>query len=700
MLLWLRQRPDHVVNGVVVAVGVALVHLVGELLTSASLAQAVSMGAVLASFPHLTGRPLPTFRRTLLGGTLATLAWFVILALAHHPVWRGVAIAALTFLALFGMGWGPRVGPISFSVLIAMIFSLALPVAGPSLPVAVATWSGVLLYALWAWLSAKALEARYRVLAVATVLDAAGALLRARSRVLFAVRELSSDASSPQWGQVHEEGRLAEVLQAASDLLFPVAKRAEVAQLSAVLSRVTEIREIVLTSRLDLELLGEDSAGRFVRARLALALKKLAQALELLAQVLRESRQQQLSGLAGFDDLPDLMEATTLLQGDRRARLLPVVSARLGYLVDEIEAIRALLQGEAVRASMNPQQLGELVVDDDHFQLQSLTAHLKLSSPVLRHAVRSALALSTAYFGAYALPWTTRPYWILLSVAVVLRGTLENTLARRNARVLGTAIGCVIVAVVVPLVSDAFLRLGFFAAVGTAHAFVNVHYLLTAASATVMALLQARLAAPVTSFAVIERLLDTVMGAVLAWAFSYVLPSWERRTLPAAIRRALLALKSYSDAMLEAGETSRPHARVLRQQAYDALESVAAAVRRSAAEPKRVRPPVAELVTALDHGQRLMAHLAAVRSLMFHRGARLSEEQTSAALVSTRRSVDQQLVTETPGQRYIPAPLDFDLPSVPATIEPHPWLLRRLEACARDAAAAGESARAALRALA
>ncbi|HWA74352.1 MAG TPA: FUSC family protein [Polyangiaceae bacterium] len=695
MFRWFRRQPAHVVNGVTVSLGVAFVQLTVSSVANASVAQAASAGAVLASLPHLTGRALPTLRRTLAGGTFAALASFAILALATHPIARGIAVALIAFFSLLLLSWGPKAGPIAFSAVIAVVFSLARPGPEPALPIAAATALGVVLYALWAFCSAKLLEPHYRVLSVASAVEAAAALLRARATVLFEAHEAENDGSAARFGQVHEEARLAEALQNASDLVFPAAEAAK--PLAAILSRLAELRELVLTSRLDLELLGDDSAGRFVRARLALALKKLSGALDRLALTLRDGSEAELGGEPLISDLPDLMEAASLLEGDARAPLLPVVATRLGYLVEEVEAIRALSQGSPARASQSPEQLSELVADDDSWPLALLTAQFTLSSPVLRHALRSALALSTVYFLAYALPWTTRPYWMLLSVAVVLRGTLDNTLSRRNQRVLGTAIGCVAVACLVPIASDTWLRLSFFAAVGTAHAFVNVRYLLTAASGTVMALLQARLAAPTNTVAVVERLLDTVIGALLAWAFSYVLPSWERRTLPTAIRRALDALRDYSDLVLGDSEGRLPAPRVLRQRAYDALEVVAAALRRSAAEPKRVQPPVRELVSALDHGQRLMAHLSSVRTLLFRRGARLPADQASAALARTRRDIHEQLVDREPSQPFAPLPLDFELPRAPAAIQPLPWLIRRLEASSRDAAAAGASARAALR---
>ena len=40
---------------------------------------------------------------------------------------------------------------------------------------------------------------------------------------------------------------------------------------------------------------------------------------------------------------------------------------------------------------------------------------------------------------------------------------------------------------------------------------------------------------------VLERLADTVLGASIAWLFSYVLPAWERGQIPALVRRSVQA---------------------------------------------------------------------------------------------------------------------------------------------------------------
>jgi uncharacterized membrane protein YccC len=697
MLAWFRRLPAYALNGMSVSLGIGLVQLLVGALATTAFTQAASTGAVLASLPHLTGRAGPTLRRTLAGGLLAALATLLVVATSEHPWLRGAVIALISFVALMGMAWGTRAGPLVFSVIIGVIFSLARPSSERAFSLALAGASGVVLYAGFAFVSAKLLQHRYRTLAVFNALDAAATLLSARSEVLSQQHPEPDGEAAARFGQLTGELGLAQALQIARDLVYPAANRSGVALQVALISRIAELREIVLTSRLDLDLLGRDHAARFVRARLALGLRRLGQALHHLALTEQQGTELTLKGYPA-PELPDLMEASSLVEADDpRQRLFPVVANRLRYLGEEVEAMRALLLGEGARASLSPDELSRSVADDDTWPLGVVLEHLSLRSPVLRHALRSALAFTSAYFLAYALPWTTRPYWLLLSVAVVLRGTLDDTLSRRNARVLGTALGCVAVTGLVPLAPDPLLKLTLVAAVGVSHAFVNVRYLLTAISATVMALLQAHFAAPNVTPLVVERLLDTVIGALVAWAFSYVLPSWERRTLPAAVERALQSLRIYSHSALSLEASARAEQRLARQRAYDALAVVAAALRRSAAEPKRVRPPVKELVSALDHAQRLMAHLSSVRSLLQRRGERLVSDEARAALNQTRNTIAELLSASSPLK---PArsrePSQADLPGAPIEQSPLPWLLRRLDASVHDATEAGVAARAAL----
>ncbi len=328
--------------------------------------------------------------------------------------------------------------------------------------------------------------------------------------------------------------------------------------------------------------------------------------------------------------------------------------------------------------------------------LAALREHASPQSPVLRHALRYMAAIGTAYVIGRELPWASHPYWLVLSVAVVLRGNLEQTLSRRNVRVAGTVLGCVLV-LGLGLAAPWLATVAFFVAIGLAHSFVTTRYLVTVAAATVMALLQAQLAHPLSGFAVPERLADTLLGALLAWGFSYVLPSWERRALPriaAGVTRSLAALARQVLRWPE-GPADWAAMRLARRQVYDALGSIAAAAQRSSAEPKHVRVPTSAMAALLTHSHALLAHLAAVKLLLTRRSGDLDRGDVEAALRAAAADLQQRL---DPAQGANPDPGAGDameepaLPALPPDDELMPWLRRRLRMASRAATKVAQSA--------
>jgi uncharacterized membrane protein YccC len=284
---------------------------------------------------------------------------------------------------------------------------------------------------------------------------------------------------------------------------------------------------------------------------------------------------------------------------------------------------------------------------------------------------------------------------------VVLRGSLDQTLERRNMRVLGTVIGCGLLVLLTQFQSLVVTIIALQLAVGIAHAFVTRRYLITAIAATVLALLQSHLADPTHAMAISERLADTVLGAVLAWAFSYVLPAWERRNLPRAVKRARGALQQYAmqamtAEMTPAGALAQ---RMARRQAYDALAALSAAIQRSAAEPRRVRPPLQELLAMLDHGYRLMAHLSMMRQSLLRRAQDLVGD-TIEEMPEAAKRLQRALAGKEPVPHAVQALQDWSLlPEVGPLEDLRPWMRRRMQVSLDDAARAGQAAEAALDAM-
>ncbi len=695
-----HRLPAYAINGVTVAVGIAVIHFSLAALAGPHAAQLAVSAAVCASLADVPNTAARTWQRVAAAALLSFVAALLVTALRGQPMALGLGIGAIAFAAMMTMAWGARAGSVSFAPILSLVFAMALPPGAQPLW-QFALWNAVggAAYLAWSLASGALGQRRYRTLALVETLGAVADLLRARAELLTAPPLAISDAihhEAAMQAWVKGEAALAERLQTARDFVFDAPDTAAARRDTAILLRAIELRDLLLASRLDLDLLGTDAGGRWILRRVASGLLPIAAALDEAAAALRSGDEPEpTAATSSRFDFTTLFDDSPLADDDARARLLPALSDRLHKLGADVDRIHALLHGATEALPLTRDELRRFVAPEG-FPLQALRAHRSGQSPVLRHALRSALALGSAYFIALALPWASHPHWLVLSVAVVLRGNLEQTLSRRNARVLGTLLGCGVVVALSWRLSAAWLQLAFLIAVAVAHAFVLQRYWLTATAATVMALLQSHSVDPAAGFAIGERVADTLLGALLAWGFSYVLPSWERRQLPQAIGAVLKALADYAGLALSphgVGAVDAVELRFARRRAYDALGALAGALQRSAAEPKSVQLPVPELALVLDHGQRLMAHLSMVRlTLASHRaevaglGAALAE--TRAVLMAALAAPAVQSVGVAAASPEVGSGDAADLsrlPLEPPTEQIVPWLLRRLLVLRHDA---------------
>ena len=301
------------------------------------------------------------------------------------------------------------------------------------------------------------------------------------------------------------------------------------------------------------------------------------------------------------------------------------------------------------------------------------------------------MAIATGYAISLALPWGTHPYWVLLTITVVLRGSLAQTLERRNSRVLGTLLGSLLAGGLISLnESPLMLVVTVAIAQGVAHAFAVKRYLIAAIAATVLALTQAHAlnldVSPV--FEAFERIADTLIGTAVAWAFSYVLPSWERSQIPKLVRRTLEAHALHARLALGLGQLqavdNEPELewRLARREAYDSLSALVQATQRSLSEPRAVRPPLEPLGQLLTHSYQLLAQLTAAKTMLLLRRGRLDAAQLTAPLIAAADAIGGAL---TDGKGAVQASGDTARVSTEPLALPDPfehdlspWLLRRL----------------------
>ena len=696
MRRWLVQLPAYGLNGIGVALGVLLVQMLAGAAGGVEAALLASGGAIYASLADTPNPPGRTWRRVALAAAVGLLSSVLITALRGHAVALGVLIAVLSFGGSMLLAWGVRAGPISFVPVLAIVFTMASPPPGHWQVQAVhALWTaaGGLVYLGWALAVSRWLQPRYRALALAAVVDATAALLRSRAALLAAgPREATGALPLQAWMQ--RQVALDERLQPARDLLFTASEARGAPRQIAILLHAIALRDTLLGSELDLDLLGEDAAAERLRLALAARIEATAGTLDQLAHAVQWNRPLAAQP-AGDPGLPGALAA--FAHDARRGALAAALGERAQHIADDLAQMLRTWQGQVAPVPLAAAEL-QFFVSPEGWPVAALAPHRRLSSPILRHAIRSAAALTTAYFLALALPWASHPHWLVLSVAVVLRGNLDQTLARRDARVAGTVLGCLLVLLFAWLGQPWLSGAVFLLAVGVAHAFVNVRYLVTATAATMMALLQAHMAHPAGGFAIGERLADTVLGALLAWAFCYVLPAWERRSLARLVARVQEAARVLMVEVLRWPEPGHSDLalRLARREFYEAIGSIAASAQRSAAEPTRVQLPLPAMATLLTRCHVLLAQLSAVRTLLERRRERLDEAAARRALDEAAAAIDAVLSADrAPAdtaaiQRESPADPGLRWPGPQAALLP--WLQRRLQLVAHGAQGVQEAA--------
>ncbi|RYZ13290.1 MAG: FUSC family protein [Comamonadaceae bacterium] len=710
---WRRVLLGHYfVNGVSAAFGLLLIILGTYLLFGLHVASAAAVGAIVTSPPDLPsprkGKLLHLLPAPLLGLPL----FLAVELLDGRPIALGLLLMSATFVAFLTMAWGKRGIPIAIAAMLAMIFSMA----APSQSAAVSAYDraayfalGAALYLAYALLANRVLNARYRMQLVADTLIALAELTRTQGRQF----EAASQAGAPH-GKVlaellRQHAALADLQQGMRDIVLESPTTAPRQRLVGMLLAALELRDHLLACALDLDAVQAHRDHPRVFAEAAGVLDALADQIDALADALLLGREAPV-----LNSLHARLEAMQLphVVSEEDARSLddphgsPSVAAlvrgladRIGLMDEEVQRLNALARREITPDLALVRTNWRLFVSPAALSWRVFLDLWVWKAPTLRHAIRGALAIGCGYAIALALPWAKHEYWILLTITVVLRGSLSQTLERRNARVAGTVLGCVLaVGLLASHPSGATMLICLVVAQAIAHGFAVRRYLITAAAASVLGLVQAHMlnvhAGP--TFALFERIADTLIGAGIAWAFSYVLPSWERGQIAALVQRALTAQARHARLALSYGQAQIPELdwRLARREAYDSLSALAQATQRSLSEPRAVRPPLEPLEALQARSYQLLAQLSAVKSTLLFRRGQLPIEYIAGPLERAAASIDAALSTPLPAPSAgaaAPAPGDVDGPALPAASpgpvplpdlmsnDLSPWLLRRLE---------------------
>ena len=288
--------------------------------------------------------------------------------------------------------------------------------------------------------------------------------------------------------------------------------------------------------------------------------------------------------------------------------------------IDDIAArIRTLHQYTSYDVKLRRKKLTAPDPDDfiSHQEIDPklLRDNLTLRSNIFRHSVRISLAALSAYIITLFLPFG-HGYWVLLTVVVIMKPAYSLSKQRNIERLIGTIAGALLGIGILYLVKNerALLVILSFLMLG-AYSFIRKKYLVSVVLMTTYLLLMFHLLEPEGFRSILtDRVIDTAIGSVLAFVFSYLLsPVWEHERIhelmTPVLEDNLIYYKLIGDAFTGA-PLDQADARVARKESLVSLANLSDAFNRMLNEPKSKQKNIRFLHQFVVSNHMLVSHIA------------------------------------------------------------------------------------------
>lgn len=246
----------------------------------------------------------------------------------------------------------------------------------------------------------------------------------------------------------------------------------------------------------------------------------------------------------------------------------------------------------------------------------ALRAQCHRHSRVLHHAVRLSLVVSISCALVQALD-LQRGYWILLTALVVCQPNYSATKSRVAQRVAGAALGVLVGSMVPWFTPSPNTKLWIITVTNALYFFTRTRkYAWAEMFMTIQAIMALSLAGADVYGAMPVRLLDTAVGAGLAWAAVYWLwPDWKHVNLGSAAAQSAASAGVYLRqiaAQLQSGAADDLAYRAARRTAHENAAALGSILSDMSSEPGRYGARVQMGFSLLKIVYALLGHISAL----------------------------------------------------------------------------------------
>jgi uncharacterized membrane protein (TIGR01666 family) len=320
----------------------------------------------------------------------------------------------------------------------------------------------------------------------------------------------------------------------------------------------------------------------------------------------------------------------------------------LNSLQDVTERVKKLHRATTYDAEVSKDfQLNveaESFVPKQDYHPRILLDNISLKSSHFRHAVRVTLGLLVGYIASLFFE-LGHGYWILLTIAVILKPAFSITKQRNLHRIGGTMLGVITGFLILYFIPDDTVIFALMLiAMVLAYSFLKINYFIASTSITIYVILSFNFLNQQHITSVLqERVVDTIIGSAIAYLISsYVLPVWEHSQINQYIKEALNANRRYFD-IVAAKFTGKPlvihDLKVLRKDAIIAMANLSDNFQKMLSEPKKKQMNMEEYHQFVATSHMLTSYIASLSTY----AQTLDYAQFSVEFEMMIRQIDRQL---------------------------------------------------------
>ena len=361
-----------------------------------------------------------------------------------------------------------------------------------------------------------------------------------------------------------------------------------------------------------------------VLAQISIFIRQLAEELDVIGIAVQSNRKPMLrfDVDAAIGEVKRQIDAVKETEPDENTLVLKKILVNMRRIAQRIRDINTYFDRDKTFSKSHADHGPFISHQPLHPKL--LWHNLNIHSAAFRYALRLAIACLAGFAISKILNYGHHSYWILLTIAFILKPAFSLTKTRNIERIWGTVAGGVAGVIFLLLVKNAtaqftvmvLLMIGAFS-------FNRSRYVVMVICTTAYILILFQfLDIPFLSVAR-ERIFDTVLGCAIAFAAGYFLfPDWEAAQLQKHMAAVLVANAAYLQkiiAGLQGKGAERLAYKLARKAVYVQSANLSAAYQRMAAEPKSRQRSLTATYQFLVRNHLLFSNMAHVAALVQER---------------------------------------------------------------------------------